>query len=236
MVKYQYNNYRGTNQCHLSFFVVVPFLIIVLGIAYLIYKNNQRKQPKNCTPEYNYQQPNTPNYAIPTPAASEMNKSGLTASGCLGAFVFIIAVVAIMIWIIPGIRSGYNKAKEQHDVQSNAAQYTEEEYKQMCRPATYEEIARDGNAKSGEYFTFSGEVLQEIQDGVYRLAVNDDSDYIIFSFESSGDRILEGDTVTIWGESTGFAEGETILGAAVKAPKIEAVYVTIENVDSKTKT
>lgn len=217
-------------------FVAVPFLIIVLGIAYLVYKNNQRKQPKNCTPEYNYQQPNTPNYAIPTLASSEMNKSGLTASGCLGTFVFIIAVVAIMIWIIPDIRSGYNKAKEQHDVQSNAAQYTEEEYKQMCRPATYEEIARDGNAKSGEYFTFSGEVLQEIQDGVYRLAVNDDSDYIIFSFESSGDRILEGDTVTIWGESTGFAEGETILGAAVKAPKIEAVYVTIENVDSKTKT
>ncbi|WP_124098365.1 hypothetical protein [Ruminococcus sp. Marseille-P6503] len=138
-----------------------------------------------------------------------------------------------MIWIIPGIRGGYKKAKEKRDVRSNAAQYTESEYKELCQSVAYEEIARDGNARSGEYFTFSGEVLQEIQDGIYRLSVNDDADYIIFSFESNGKRILEGDTVTIWGESAGFIEGETVLGTNAKAPKIEAVYVTIENVDSQ---
>lgn len=195
-------------------YILIPILIVVLGIYYLLYKRKQRRSP---------QENNT-----------SIDKShSLTPSGCLGAFLFVIIVIALFVWIIPGFSGGYNKAKEKHEVQSNAAQYTESEYKELCQSVTYEEIARDGNAKSGEYFKFSGEVLQEIEDGVYRLAVNDSTDYIIFAFDSNGTRILEGDAVTIWGESVGFVKGETIFGENVKAPKIEAVYVTINNVNSK---
>lgn len=158
------------------------------------------------------------------------SKLGISASGCLGGLIFIVIFVFAFIKIFPAISSGFNKAKENNQVQQNAQQYTEEDYKAMCQQISYNEIARDDNAMHGQYFTFSGEIVQEVSDNVYRLSVNDNYDCIVITF--SGTRLLEGDTVTVWGESVGFFEGETIWGTNAKLPKINVVYAEISQDES----
>lgn len=158
------------------------------------------------------------------------SKLGMSASGCLGVIIFIAILVFAFIKIFPAFSSGYNKAKENNKVQQNAQQYSEKEYKSMCKQITYDEIARDNTAMSGQYFTFSGEIVQEVSDNVYRLSVNDNFDCIVITF--SGTRLLEGDIVTVWGESVGFFEGQTILGANTKLPKINVVYAEISQDES----
>ncbi len=158
------------------------------------------------------------------------SKLGMSVSGCLGVIIFIAILVFVFIKIFPAFSSGYNKAKENNKVQQNAQQYTEKEYKSMCKQIAYDEIARDNTAMSGQYFTFSGEIVQEVSDNVYRLSVNDNFDCIVITF--SGTRLLEGDIVTVWGESIGFFEGQTIGGANTKLPKINVVYAEISQDES----
>lgn len=108
----------------------------------------------------------------------------------------------------------------------------ESEYKQSCQSISYEEIARDANGFKGQYFTFTGQVLQEIGYGDYRLGVTADEfgyyydDVIVFHYNTGdGDRILEDDMITIWGVSDGLKSYETILGESVKIPRIDVEYI-----------
>lgn len=113
----------------------------------------------------------------------------------------------------------------------------ENEYKNSCKSVSYETIARDANGMKGQYFTFTGEVLQDIGGGEYRLSVTADEygyyydDVIVFRYDTGdGDRILEDDIVTIWGVSEGLETYETILGETVKVPYIDAEYMQFVNI------
>lgn len=144
-------------------------------------------------------------------------------SGNNGCLIVLIAVIVMFLVFaaVVGSNSDNKKAKE------NAAGYTESEYKEMCKSVSYDEIARSSEAMKGQYITFSGEIGQVISDGKYSLYVDDELNRIVFTSDTSK-RILEGDEVTIWGESVGFYEGTTVLGASVKEPEIAAVYVNIK--------
>lgn len=74
--------------------------------------------------------------------------------------------------------------------------------------------------------SFSGVIAQELEENLYRLTVDNELNDIVFRF-SSDTRLLIGDKVTIWGESSGFIEGETALGIKTRAPKINAVYLSL---------
>ena len=107
-----------------------------------------------------------------------------------------------------------------------------ENYKSICKSVSYSDIARDSNGLKGQYFKFTGEVIQ-VLDGTYRMnvTVNDYgfySDTIMFIYDTgSGDRILEKDIVTIWGTSQGLLTYTSVLGADITVPSISARYVTI---------
>lgn len=109
----------------------------------------------------------------------------------------------------------------------------ERQYKNKCSEIDYESIARDAKGFEGNYFTFTGEIVQDIGDGSYSLAVTFDEygiyeDRIIFTFDTGdGIRILEGDTVQIWGVSEGIVNAETVMGSNVSIPCIAAEYVDL---------
>lgn len=48
-----------------------------------------------------------------------------------------------------------------------------EEYKSECQDISYSEIARDSNGLAGQYFTFTGKIIQ-VMDGTYRMNVTVD--------------------------------------------------------------
>lgn len=143
--------------------------------------------------------------------------------GCLGTVAVILIAIILFFFIIPGCNSGYNKAKQKSQVESNAKQYSEKEYKQKCQAVSYDKISRDTDAMKGKFFKFTGEILQEIEDGKYRLGINDNNDSVVIDY--SGTRLLEDDKITVYGESLGFVEYETVLGKRMKVPEISVVYI-----------
>lgn len=111
-----------------------------------------------------------------------------------------------------------------------------EEYKSECQDISYSEIARDSNGLAGQYFTFTGKIIQ-VMDGTYRMNVTVDewgiyNDTILFIYDTDdGDRILEDDIVTIWGQSLGLYTYTSVLGSEITVPAIDAKYISINNTD-----
>lgn len=121
---------------------------------------------------------------------------------------------------------------------------SESEYKAMCQSISYEELARNPGAKKGQYFKFTGEVIQVLEGpgSIINLRVNvtpvylfdqisyyEDTIYVITKLGSDGRRILEGDKITLYGICTGLYTYESIFGATISIPGLEAGYWEIVN-------
>lgn len=91
---------------------------------------------------------------------------------------------------------------------------------------TYDQLARTPDDYTLEKVKFHGTVVQIMEgDGVtqIRLAVNDDYDQILFAeFDASvvDSRILEDDSITIRGVSTGLITYESTMGGSISIPGI----------------
>jgi len=103
----------------------------------------------------------------------------------------------------------------------------------------YKAISRSPDEYEGEYYTFSGTVLQVLEeeqaDGTtlveFRVATKDGYDdvvYVGYYRDSSEARILEDDKVTIYGQSLGLTPYETVMGDTVTIPLFLAESVSIK--------
>lgn len=157
-------------------------------------------------------------------------KQGMTCGETLVATVIIVFVMVFGLRACGGISKGYNEASKNAAVSSEASEMGEVEYKSACISVSYEEFARDKNALEGQKLTFTGEVIQVLDD-TYRINITKDdfgySDTIIFEIDSDklSEKILEGDVVTIWGESRGFISYESTFNEIITVPHIRAVYI-----------
>ena len=154
-------------------------------------------------------------------------KQGMTCGETFVATVIIIFVMVFGLKACGGISKGYNEASKNAAVSSAASEMGESEYKSVCKSVSYEEIARDKNALEGQMLTFTGEILQ-VQGDTYRIDISKD-DYAAIIFEIDSDKlsenILDGDIVTIWGESRGFISYESTWSGIITVPNIRAVYI-----------
>lgn len=91
---------------------------------------------------------------------------------------------------------------------------------------TYDQLARNPDDYIFEKVKFRGTVIQVMEgDGLtqIRLAVNDDYDHILFAeFDSSvlDSRVLEDDTITIRGLSSGLITYESTMGGSISIPGV----------------
>lgn len=93
---------------------------------------------------------------------------------------------------------------------------------------TYDQLARTPNDYEGRLVKFTGEVVQVMDDTEnnevsIRLAVDGDYDNILFCGYSSDivtSRVLENDTITIYGVSYGLYSYESALGGQITIPAV----------------
>lgn len=106
-----------------------------------------------------------------------------------------------------------------------------EAFKAACSDFSYDQAARDPDGLNGSLSTFSGRVIQVMQEGnLYVLRVNKDNDYsctvyVIYMASEGAPRILEDDYITLWGTLNGLETYTTIFGASVTIPSFVALYV-----------
>lgn len=120
-------------------------------------------------------------------------------------------------------------------INSIETQPTEEQateaFKAACSEFSYDQAARDPDSLNGSLSTFSGRVVQVMQDGnLYVLRVNKDNDYsctvyVVYMASDGAPRILEDDYITLWGTLNGLETYTTIFGASVTIPSFVALYV-----------
>lgn len=101
----------------------------------------------------------------------------------------------------------------------------------------FKDISRDPNTYKGQFYTFSGKVLQVMEGSDYggttttvmRIATKgryDDVVYVTYERPNDDKRILEDDRVTVYGECDGLYTYETVIGGSVTLPKFIAEVVT----------
>ena len=113
----------------------------------------------------------------------------------------------------------------------------ESQMKDYSSEYTYTQIARDPDSYSGKKMTFKGKVLQEGDAGsglkYVRLAINSDYDQVMFITYASDVveyRILDDDIITIYGSCLGDYSYETVMGATVTIPWINADIIDMSDV------
>lgn len=126
------------------------------------------------------------------------------------------------------------KERIEKERQEEEARRAEEEARGYETGITYDNLARDPDSYNGKKVKFTGTIIQVIEDTMinqYRLAINDDYDQIILltviNSLLDGKRILEDDTVTIYGVSSGIVQYESVMGGKISIPEI-----TVSKIDN----
>lgn len=142
----------------------------------------------------------------------------------------------------------YIRLKEKWDKQREAdakaekekAKKAKKDYIASCKTYKYKDIARNPDKYYGKRAKFKGEVVQVIEgylDITLRVDVTKgkygiytDTMYVVYTPQSTTEnRILEDDIITIYGELAGIETYETVMGAKVSIPRIDAEYITINS-------
>lgn len=118
-------------------------------------------------------------------------------------------------------------------------QISEADYRSMCEEIAFDDLARNPDAYKGDYFTFTGEVIQVMEGSrnvQLRLNVTpvtyydgsivyyEDTIYCSIRLEEGADRILEGDVITIYGECAGMYSYQSVFGGKISLPRIDIEY------------
>ncbi len=97
----------------------------------------------------------------------------------------------------------------------------------------YREFFRYAEDYEGKPVYFEGEVLQVIDD-CYRVAVEEteygwDIDTVVMACGSTNVRILNDDIIRIYGVGDGIQSYDTVLGAEVEVPLIDAIQIELQD-------
>lgn len=120
------------------------------------------------------------------------------------------------------------------------AKKAKKDYIASCKTYKYKDIARNPDKYYGKRAKFKGEVVQVIE-GYFnttlrvdvtkgKYGIYTDTMYVVYTPQSTTEnRILEDDIITIYGELAGIETYETVMGAKVSIPRIDAEYITINS-------
>jgi len=107
-------------------------------------------------------------------------------------------------------------------------------YKRSCQRIEFSKLERSPGTYEGTRVVFSGRVLQVCSEAssimyysTYRLGLNGgyyDVVYLLIDNYGSGERILEDDWLTVYGEFDGLYTYESVSGASITIPKIKVEY------------
>lgn len=139
----------------------------------------------------------------------------------LSIIVFLVSVMAL------GSSSDGNS-------KSNNNEMSESDYKSQSVEVTYDQIAREPNKYKGTYVKIKGNIVQ-IQDNGSSAALRvniteeeyNDIVWVNYSYAANEKKLLQDDTINIWGISKGEISYTSILGAKITVPEVNAEYIEI---------
>ena len=108
---------------------------------------------------------------------------------------------------------------------------SESKYKSLCNTVPYDSLLRSPGKYEGEYVKVTGKVFQivneadnALQYSIYFVRSNGNLYMVRIDNYNSDTRILEDDTITIWGTFDKIYTYETVRGSANSIPQITAEY------------
>lgn len=113
----------------------------------------------------------------------------------------------------------------------------EAQYKAQCTSYSYETIARDPDNYIDTYCKYTGEVVQVLEDGSdVQMRVNitptsygyTDTIFVFYTRKDGESRLLEDDIITIYGTNQGTISYESIFGATITIPQVDAEYIDLQ--------
>ena len=113
----------------------------------------------------------------------------------------------------------------------------EEQYKASCTTYDYNTIARNPDEYISTYGKYTGQIIQVLEYmNNLKLRVNitldeygyyDDTIYVTYTLKEGESRLLENDIVTIYGMNMGTISYESVLGATITIPYVDAEYIEL---------
>lgn len=164
------------------------------------------------------------------------NQKGITL---IKLIIIIVVVIIALVWLFGG--SNDNTTSTTSTIKEDRSTYIAK-----CSTISYDSLARNPNQYKGNYYTFTGEVIQSMNesnsnDTVLRVNVTqkkyeylneiyyEDTILVYYTYSSSYEsRILEDDIITLYGQSMGTYTYESVLGSAITVPAINAMYIDIK--------
>lgn len=141
----------------------------------------------------------------------------------------LIAILALLTLCSCGAKQASEPAPQntKYVTEQTTDDNTKDNYKAECKTVSFDEISKDLDALKGEKVTFTGPIINIINDVYYMTVTKSESGHYvnIVAFHGNISDISKGDIVTIWGESEGFYEHTTSLGKDCKDPIIEVAYI-----------
>lgn len=108
----------------------------------------------------------------------------------------------------------------------------EAEYIAACKMISYDELARNPRMYEGTYVKLTGRIFQVVEDGSDCILMvnvgqgwNHEPVMVTYTHKEGEGRLLEGDSITIYGKSMGTRTYITALNAQKTVPQVYAGYV-----------
>ena len=110
-----------------------------------------------------------------------------------------------------------------------------DEYVSACVNLAYDDTARNPDSHKGEKVKFSGKVIQ-VSEGlldsvIYRIATKNGYEnvvYVTYTRHDGESRILENDSITVYGECNGVTSYLSVLGGTITIPSVKMQYYTAQ--------
>ena len=131
------------------------------------------------------------------------------------------------------LQSDYNELKALYDAETAVTYETPTDLSEYATDITYDNLARTPDDYIGKAVSFKGDVVQLLEgDGEndLRVAINGDYDqmvYFVYDPNVIDTRVLEDDTITMYGIYYGIYSYESTMGTTISIPLILGNYVEI---------
>lgn len=131
------------------------------------------------------------------------------------------------------LQSDYNELKALYDAETAVTYETPTDLSEYATDISYEDIARTPDDYEGKALCYTGEVIQVLEaDGEVDLRVALDDwydDVILCGYEPkiTDKRVLEGDTVTVYGIYHGIFTYESTMGTDISLPLLWLDHIEI---------
>jgi len=131
----------------------------------------------------------------------------------------------------------------QYKLSSDATELSEKDFKAACKEVDYKDLLRNAEEMKGSKIAIKGRVNQvvyESEEGTsesqYKVATGYDElsedyfddDIILYFKRGDMSKIIEDDTLMIYGEISGTETYTTVLGEKVTVPVVTGVYVEMQ--------